>query len=64
MQFEVKEYGKDILKYLLGSLVFFMLIDMHTSLIFLVLPKFSVKVSVPPYILKTDDAFGINITAR
>ncbi|XP_027048067.1 ophiophagus venom factor-like [Pocillopora damicornis] len=29
-----------------------------------VLPKFSVKVSVPPYILKTDDAFGINITAR
>lgn len=33
VQFEVKEYGKNILKYLLGSSVFFMLIDMHTSLI-------------------------------
>ncbi|KAM7441116.1 hypothetical protein ABFA07_009760 [Porites harrisoni] len=29
-----------------------------------VLPKFSVKLNVPPYILKTDTQIGINITAR
>ena len=30
----------------------------------LVLPKFSIKVTVPPYILNSDDLININITAR
>ena len=39
-------------------------IEMSDLLLLSVLPKFSVKLSVPPYILKTSNRIQINITTR
>ena len=39
-------------------------IEMSDLLLLSVLPKFSVKLSVPPYILKTNNRIQINITTR
>jgi len=60
VQFEVKEYGK------IAFVVFICRWSILTfNFYFLsVLPKFSVKLTVPPYILKTDNLIKINVTAR
>ena len=51
------------------SFVFFVHVLYKLILIYIfydlsVLPKFSVKLTVPPYILKTDNKIQINITTR
>ena len=40
------------------------LIVIHAIIVFLVLPKFSVRLRVPHFILKTDNQIRINITTR
>ena len=64
MQFEVKEYGKNLF---CPFTSFFSFITVKFNVYFFylsVLPKFSVKLKTPPYILKTDNRIKINITTR
>ena len=66
VQFEVKEYGKYVIIYLFFFFVhvLYKLIPIYIFYDLSVLPKFSVKLTVPPYILKTDNKIQINITTR
>ena len=64
MQFEVKEYGERTLLHHRTLSLSLPLTLILTFRSLLVLPKFSVKIDVPPYVLKTDDLININITTR
>ena len=65
MQFEVKEYGKICfpIDFSRSSVGVFFNFDFHCYDLS-VLPKFSVKLTVPPYILRTDNEIKIAVTSR